>query len=175
VPFFLRLGSRMRGPARVPIGHLRRVLISNVVVSNADSRQAAIISGIPGHHIEDVRFDNIYIQHRGGGSKESAAVEPPEIENAYPEPNRFGPMPAQGFFIRHVKGIAMRDVEIKPVQADLRPAFVLDDVDGADFTHIKAPRNAEGSFALRNVKDFSVTQSRPVPDTYLEAVTQKTF
>jgi hypothetical protein len=175
VPFFLRLGSRMRGPAGVPIGQLRRVLISNVVVSNADSRQAAIISGIPGHYIEDVRFDNIYIQHRGGGSKESAAVEPPEIENAYPEPNRFGPMPAQGFFIRHVKGIAMRDVEIKPVQADLRPAFVLDDVDGADFTHIKTPRNAENSFVLKNVRDFSVTQSRPVPDTYLEAVTQKTF
>jgi polygalacturonase len=173
VPFFLRLGSRMRGPAGVPVGQLRRVLISNVVVSNADSRQAAIISGIPGHSIEDVRFDNIYVQHRGGGSKESAAIDPPEIENSYPEPNRFGPVPAQGFFIRHVKGIVMRDVTIKPIQEDLRPAFVLEDVDGADFTHIKAPRTPEGSFALKNVKDFSVTQSRTVPDTYLEAVTRK--
>ena len=175
VPFFLRLGSRMRGPSGVPIGQLRRVLISNVVVSNAGSRQAAIISGIPGHYIKDVRFDNIYIQHRGGGSKESAAIDPPEIENSYPEPNRFGPMPAQGFFIRHVKDIVMRDVTIKSIQEDLRPAFVLDDVDGADFTHIKAPRTPEGSFALKNVKDFSVVQSRPVPDTYLEAVTQKSI
>jgi hypothetical protein len=82
-------------------------------------------------------------------------------------------MPAQGFFIRHVKGIVMRDVTIKPIQEDLRPAFVLEDVDGADFTHIKAPRTPEGSFALKNVKDFSVTQSRTVPDTYLEAVTRK--
>jgi hypothetical protein len=163
----------MRGPAGVPVGQLRRVLISNVVVSNADSRQAAIISGIPGHSIEDVRFDNIYMQHRGGGSKESAAIDPPEIENSYPEPNRFGPMPAQGFFIRHVKGIVLHDVTIKPIQEDLRPAFVLEDVDGADFTHIKAPRTPEGSFALNNVKDFSVTQSRPIPDTYLEAVTRK--
>jgi hypothetical protein len=175
VPFFLRLGSRLRGPAGVPVGQLRRVLISNVVVSNGDSRQAAIISGIPGHSIEDVRFDNIYIQHRGGGSKESAAIDPPEIENSYPEPNRFGPMPAQGFFIRHVKGIVMRDVTIRPIQEDLRPAFVLDDVEGADFTHIKLPHNVENSFALKNVKDFSVVQSRPVPDTYLEAVTQKSI
>jgi hypothetical protein len=175
VPFFLRLGSRMRGPSGVPIGQLRRVLISNVVVSHADSRQAAIISGIPGHYIEDVRFENIYIQHRGGGTKESGEVEPPEIENAYPEPSRFGPMPAQGFFIRHTKGIDMRDVTIHAIREDLRPAFALHDVEGADFTHVKAPRNPEGSFALNNVKDFSVTQSRPIPDTYLDAVMQKTL
>src|SRR6185312_5319817 len=47
VPFFLRLGSRMRGPEGVPIGELRRVLISNVVVSNCASRQATLITGIP--------------------------------------------------------------------------------------------------------------------------------
>ena len=31
-PIFLRLGARMRGPAGVPVGALRRVLISNIVV-----------------------------------------------------------------------------------------------------------------------------------------------
>jgi hypothetical protein len=175
VPFFLRLGSRMRGPEGVPVGQLRRVLISNVVVSNAESKQAAIISGIPGHYIEDVKFENIYIQHRGGGTKESAAIVVPEIENVYPEPNRFGPMPAHGFFIRHVKGIDMRDIEIKPLQEDLRPAFVLNDVEGADFTHVKVPQNAGGSFALKNVWDFSVSQSRPTADTYLENETERTI
>jgi len=29
-PIFLRLGARMRGPAEIPIGTLKRVLISNV-------------------------------------------------------------------------------------------------------------------------------------------------
>ncbi len=48
VPFFLRLGSRMRGPKGTPVGELRRVLISNVVVSNCASRQATLITGIPG-------------------------------------------------------------------------------------------------------------------------------
>jgi polygalacturonase len=175
VPFFLRLGSRMRGPEGVPIGQLRRVLISNVVVSNAESKQAAIITGIPGHFIEDVKFDNIYIQHRGGGTKDSAAIVVSEIENAYPEPNRFGRTPAHGFFIRHVKGIDMRDIEIKPLQEDYRPAFVLNDVDGADFTHVKIPRKVGASFVLKNVRDFSVSQSRPTADTYLEHETEKTI
>jgi polygalacturonase len=173
VPFFLRLGSRMRGPEGVPVGQLRRVLISNVVVSNAESKQSAIISGIPGHFIEDIKFENIYIQHRGGGTKGSAAIVVPEIEDAYPEPGRFGQMPAHGFFIRHVKGIDMRDIEIKSLQEDHRPAFVLDDVDGADFTHVKVPGNAGDSFVLRNVREFSVSQSRPIPDAYLEHETGK--
>ena len=175
VPFFLRLGSRMRGPEGVPVGQLRRVLISNIVVSNAESKQAALISGIPGHSIEDLKFDNIYIQHRGGGTKPSAAMAVSELENSYPEPDRFGSLPAHGFFIRHVKGIDMRDIEIKPLQEDHRPAFVLDDVAGADFTHIKIPRNAGDSFVLKNVRDFSLFQSRPIADVYLEHATEKTI
>jgi hypothetical protein len=84
-------------------------------------------------------------------------------------------MPAQGFFIRHVKGIDMRDIEIKSLQEDHRPAFVLDDVDGADFTHVKILHNVGDSFVLNNVRDFSVSQSRPITDTYLEHETQKTI
>lgn len=175
VPFFLRLGSRMRGPEGVPVGRLRRVLISNIMVSNAESKQAALISGIPGHYIEDVKLDHIYIQHRGGGKKESAAAVVAELENAYPEPDRFGPLPAHGFFIRHAKDIDVRDIEIKPLQEDHRPAFVLDDVDGADFTHVKIPRNAGDSFVLKKVRDFSLSQSRPFADTYLENETEKTI
>lgn len=174
VPFFLRLGARMRGPEGVAVGQLRRVLISNVVVSNAESKQAALVTGIPGHYIEDLRFQNIYIQHRGGGTKEAAAISPPEIESDYPDPDRFGPLPAHGFFVRHVKGIEMRDIEIKPMAADLRPAFVFDDVDGADFTHVKLPGNGP-SFQLNKVKDFELMQSRPLADIYLDTVEQKTL
>jgi len=175
VPFFFRLGSRMRGPDGVPVGKLRRVLVNNVVVSGADSKQAALVTGIPSHYIEDIKFAHIYIQHRGGGGKEAGSISPPEIENAYPEPNRFGPMPAHGFFIRHARGVSMRDIEIQPLQEDIRPAFVLDDVEGADFAHIKLPRPTEASFVLKNAKDFSIVGSRPIPDTYLESAAEKTL
>ena len=174
VPFFLRLGGRMRGPAGTPVGELRRVLISNVIVSNCASRQATIITGIPGHYIEDIRLNNILVLHQGGATKEDAAVDPPELENVYPEPNRFGPLPAHGFYIRHVKGIQMRDVEVRPMKPDMRPGFVLDDVNGAEFIHVKVPQTPEAPFlALKNVKDFSITQSKPVPDTQLESAEQQ--
>jgi polygalacturonase len=97
------------------------------------------------------------------------------FENAYPEPNLFGALPAQGFFIRHVKGMAMCDVEIRSATADLRPAFVLDDVDGADSSRIKLPKGCSPAWVLKNVRDLNLAQSRPFPDTYLESVTQKSL
>ena len=176
VPIFLRLGSRMRGPAGIPVGKLRRVNISNVVVSNASSRYASILSGIPGHEIEDVRLSNITILSQGGGTRQDAAIEPPEKENSYPEPTMFGTMPAYGFFIRHVRDLEMSEVEVRTMKEDLRPAFVLEEVEGADFLHVKAQRAADvPTFALKNVQDFTVNLSRPVPDTHLDNVQQKTL
>ena len=100
-PIFIRLGSRLRGPKGTQVGAVRRVNISNIVCSNSTSEFGCILSGIPGHPIEDVTISNIYIQHRGGGTKEQAALTPPEKEAAYPDPAMFGAMPSQGFFIRH--------------------------------------------------------------------------
>src|SRR5262249_22481228 len=86
-PFFLRLGNRARGPKETtPVSKLRRVLISNVVVYNADPKYASIISGVPSSAIEDVRLSNIRIYYQGGGTKQQAALNPPENERDYPEP-----------------------------------------------------------------------------------------
>src|SRR5271165_5349101 len=83
VPLFLRLGARMRGPDGVPVGAIRRVLISNLVCSNAEPGICSIVSGIPGHPIEDLQLNDIYIQHRGGGTPEDAAIQPAENETKY--------------------------------------------------------------------------------------------
>src|SRR5215467_12068202 len=92
-PIFLRLGRRMRSPEGTPIGHLRRVNISDVVVYGADPRYASLITGIPNHDIEDVKLNNIRILYQGGGTREQAAIVPAESETEYPEPYRFGEMP----------------------------------------------------------------------------------
>lgn len=171
VPLFIRLGSRMRGPEGVPVGELRRVNISNIVASNCASRQCAIISGIPAHSIQDLRLTQMLVLHEGRGTKEDAAIQVPELENVYPDPNRFGAMPAHGFFIRHVRGIEMRDVEVRYTNEDLRPAFVLDDVVGADFIHIKAQHaTAAPTFVLKDVANFNTYESWPSSDTHLEKV-----
>ena len=155
-PIFLRLGSRNRGPKEsTKVGAMRRVIISDVVVYNADMKYASIISGIPGHMIEDVRLSNIRVYAKGGGTKEQAALEPAERENVYPEPSMFGDLPAYGFFIRHIKGLQMRDVEVSYLSPDLRPPFVLNDVIGAEFIHVKGQREANvPPFVLKNVTDF---------------------
>lgn len=173
-PLFIRLGSRMRGPKDTPVGAVRRINISNVVVSDAEAKFASIISGIPGHPIEDVRLSNIRIVYRGGGTKADAAIEVPERENNYPEPSMFGAIPAYGFFVRHVKGLEMRDVEVSFAKEELRPAFVLDNVKGVELRGLKAQRTADvPMFVLKNVEDFSVQQTKGVPDTRLERVVEK--
>ena len=174
-PIFLRLGSRDRGPKEtLTTGKLRRVIISNIVAYNADPKYASIISGVPGDDIEDVRFNNIRIYYQGGGTNEQAALSPPEKEDDYPEPVMFGEMPSYGFYIRHVKGLTMTDVEVSYIKDDARPPFVLDDVKGADFHRIKAQRNGTGpTFVLKAVSDFNTNQVWLVPDTRIEQAAQK--
>ena len=175
-PIFLRLGSRMRGPAGIPVGQLRRVNISNVIAYNADPRYSSIIAGIPGHDIEDVKLSNIRIYYQGGGTKEQAAIQPPERETNYPEPSMFGDLPAYGFFFRHVKGVELNNVEVSYIKEDLRPAFFLDDVKNADFFHVKAQQTANVStFVLKNVLAFTTHQVKGVADMHLERVDIKKF
>ena len=174
-PLFLRLGRRMRGPEGVPVGKLRRVSISNVNVYNADHHFASIISGIPGHDVEDIKLSNIRIYYQGGGTKEQAALDPPEKEKDYPEPSMFGDIPAYGFFIRHVDGIEMSNVEVSYMKEDLRPAFILKDVKKADFLNVKAQHEPDvPTFVLKNVEKFSTDQCQ-VPDMKLESGKQKEF
>jgi polygalacturonase len=175
-PIFMRLGSRMRGPAGVPIGTIRRILINNLVCSNAASNVSCIISGIPDHPIEDIRLENILIQHRGGGAAESAWLQLPEKEKEYPEPTMFGTTPSHGFFLRHVRHIRMCGVKVISQEADARPAFVLEDVESADFFQVKAPHPKTPGvpvLSLKDVRDFSIGRSKPVPDTEVDSVQKK--
>jgi polygalacturonase len=189
-PIFIRLGSRLRAPEGTPIGSLRRVSISNVVVHDAEPRFGSIITGIPGHDVEDIKLSNIRILYRGGLTLDQVAKQPadlvnnfffrapggvvpprepfdtPELEKNYPEPSMFGMLPAYGFFIRHAKGIELNNVEVGFMQEDRRPAFVLDQVNGVDFQHVKAQK-AEGvsTIVLKNVENFTSRGSTPLPDT----------
>ncbi len=169
-PIFVRLGSRMRGPAGVPVGVIRRLLISNVTCLNAAAPAiCSIITGIPGHPIEDLKLSDITILHQGGGTHADATLQLPERESEYPEPTMFGTTPSYGFFLRHVKGIEVSGIKIDCANPDARPAFALHDIHDADFRHIKMPATpGVPSFVLNDVTNFSVFRSNPVPDTDLK-------
>ena len=168
-PIFIRLGNRARGPGNPPVGTIRRVSIDNLVASGADWRYGSIVSGIPGHPVEDLRMSNIHIEQAGGGGAALVGSTPPEAEAKYPEPSMFGSMPSYGFFLRHVSGVEMSHVKLDFASPEARPAFVLADVVGARLDHVDAMRGAGGAalFELRRVSDFCVTESAGVADTRL--------
>lgn len=124
---FLRLGARMRSPEGTPMGSMKRIRISHVNAFGVDSRYSSIISGVPGHKIEDVTLSDISIYYKGGFSPADASSPVPEQEKAYPEPWMFGTVPAKGFYVRHATGIRFHNINFHYEQADSRPLFVTDD------------------------------------------------
>ena len=169
-PIFLRLGRRMRGPEGRSIGELRRVIISNVVIYNA-APKSVLILGLPEKDIEDVQLDNIKIYYKGGGTKEQAAINLPEDETGYPEPDNFGDTPAYGFFIRHVKNIKMSNIEVKYLNEDLRSPFILDDVKGAELNFIQADKaNDVSTFKLKDIEGLKIFKCESVKDTIMNHV-----
>ena len=160
-PLFLRLGRRMRGPAGVPVGTLKRILISDITSYNA-SPLPSIIAGVSDHPVEDVQIRDVILHQVGGGSVELAGRQPPDQENAYPEPTMFGELPASGFFIRHARNVEMSNVEIQTASADARPAFWLQDVDGADFFRMRMPPGR--AYALDRVAKFRSFGCRSMSD-----------
>jgi hypothetical protein len=74
-----------------------------------------------------------------------------------------------------VRNLEMSHVEIANTTPDARPAFYLTDVERADFFAITAPRNADGAFALHNVKDLRIGWSRAAADTAQASIEDKTL
>ena len=168
-PIFIRLGARLRGPEGTQVGAIRRVSISNIVSSETDGRACSLITGVPGHAIEDIQISHIVVRHPGGGMEHDAAIPVPEKADEYPEPTMFGTTPAHGFFIRHVKGIEMTQLKLQTTAVDRRPAIVLNDVEDAEFAQVKLPQPANvAAFALQDVRNFSLLHSRPLADTWIE-------
>lgn len=173
-PIFIRLGARMRGPDTIAVGHCRRIIIENVVAWNVDPKYGAIISGLPGHDIEDLQLSNIKIYYKGGEPKDSANRNVPEFEKDYPEPSRWGIMPSYGFFIRHAKNVKLSDVEVSYMNEDGRPPFILDDVKGAELLFIKAEKASRTpAVVLKNVSGINVQQVQGVKDARIKFADKK--
>lgn len=139
-------------------------------------KYGSIISGIPGHDIEDVTLDNIRIVFQGGGTQEQAAINPAEQEKGYPDPGHMGEMPSYGFFIRHVKGIELRNIDIRYEKEDQRPPFVLIDVKDIDLRNLRAQHAPSVPvFRMKSVTDFSLQQSLQLPDKKIAKTEQIEF
>lgn len=126
-PIFLRIDNRGRvvsGTPKPEPGTLSHIIIENVG-GERNFRQGAFVSGIFGHPVEDIYINNYRIAMSGGGTVETALRTVPEGEKFYPDAHRFlrDGLPAYGFFVRHARGITIRNAEVTPVDAEERPVI----------------------------------------------------
>ena len=176
-PIFIRLGNRGRlyerpiaqiykkdvKPEGAPVGVIRGVTIKDVTarVSGKDlDRQGIMITGIPGHRVQDVTLENIQIRFPGGGTREAAVRQVPEDIARYPEQYFFGVLPDWGLFVRHADGIRLRNLKLDCDAEDARPPAHLEDVsrwDARDLlingirTSVEPPLNQPGTHPAADV------------------------
>jgi len=113
---------------------------------------------------------------RGGVTAKQALREVSRFEKENPEPYRFGILPSCGFFIRHVDGIQLENVEVRFMEKELRPAFYLDDVKNAEFLFVKAQKEESiPSIALRNVSNLILFCSPGFDDRKIETIENDKF
>ena len=171
-PISMRLGERNRlvaGSLAVQPGIMRNIHISDIKATvnkaeryNDEERKrhnyivhTSSVCGVPGNYIQDVTIENIDITIVAGfpvATAEDALRMIPEVPKDYPENRMYGTLPSYGFYLRHVKGIQMKNITINQKQADGRPAFMLDDVHESDFEEISATNS-------RSSPVFSVKQN----------------
>ena len=100
---------------------------------------------MPDHPVENISFSNIHALLPGGGTAEEAkdvlaefTVE--NLKGRWPEVGGLrATVPAFGMYLRHVKGVTLRDVVIETVKPDARPAIVHVDVSDAKASNAPEP------------------------------------
>jgi polygalacturonase len=164
VPLFVRLGNRGRahyeGAPTPPVGTARNISISDIIAINAKSTGCSI-TGIPNHPLEDISLRNIHISFAGGVVVRPAAT-PKELEDQYPESTMWGQLPAYGFYVRHVKGLTLSDVDLSYDHEDIRPALTFSDVADVKISGltVMASPQAEAAMMLEKVSTVMISGSR---------------
>jgi Glycosyl hydrolases family 28 len=168
-PILVRLGSRLsvfrKGQdTQQQTGTLENVVIRDVQAVSSDTTQlkppsGILITGVPGHDIENLTLQNISIQLPGTGSAASARQAVPEAIDKYPEVKTFGPsVPAYGLWARHVKGLRLINLQFSLKENDLRPAIVIEDGKAVEISNCNLAQTtgAESLIRLENVTGATI-------------------
>ncbi len=99
-------------------------------------RQGIMITGIPGHCIENVELENIKISFPGGGTRQGAERIVPEDIARYPEQFFFGVLPSCCLYARHVKGLSLKNISMTLEKSDARLAIITDDAEAVRFVNV---------------------------------------
>ena len=127
-PIFIRLADRGRPYSKAHpvegIGSISGVVLHDILIDEAGPTGSSI-TGLSGHPVTDIHLHDIRIRHAGGQPETTAPTD--EKINDYPESTMWGILPAQGFWLNHVKDFLFRNVTVESVSPDARPVFVTAD------------------------------------------------
>jgi hypothetical protein len=149
-PIFMTFSQQracVDAPGLMPMKSLSQMVFTAISVDSSarGSESAIIMSGIPGHLIEDIVLSDITLKVGGGGTADEAQRRSlpeymPEMLDAHPWAHwpeyvhLGGAVPAHGVYARHMKDLTLRNLTIIPARADARPAVVCEDVHGLEIS-----------------------------------------
>jgi hypothetical protein len=168
-PILLRVTGKLRsGEPIKKVGAIRNVTISNVTVVDCKKGEegfprTCFISGQPDSPLENIKLENVTITYRGGGTEREAGSVVPE--SGHNSGHALGPLPASGFYIRHIKELTFKDVDVRFEKPDARPLFSVSDVNGLELDGLNS-RNSPSAKTLRieKIENFTVRRSPRLRD-----------
>ena len=117
------------------------------------------LNAVDGTYLENISFNDIHLTFGGGGTlEEGARRELPQIAGEY---FALGPIPAYGLYARNVRGLSMNNVRLRVATPELRPAIILDKVQGATLNGLSIDANEKAECAIRVMNASDVLLSRP--------------
>ena len=121
---FMLLADRKRNvEGRKPrIGSISNIHFKNIRGKNFTQQYPSIITGIPGHNIQNVTFENVDFEVKGGIDQNNQEVK--EYDGSYPDGHKYGVTNAYGFFIRHTDEVDFINCNITAELPDARDWLV---------------------------------------------------
>lgn len=163
-PIFIVLGNRGRkqvGDNAQPVGSIKHLLIKNIRATG-HSKMSSSITAYPGQYISDVKVENVTINTMGRGTLQEANMLLNEAPAAYPENRMYGQVyPASAFYVRHVKNLTLKQMNLRTRYPDYRPAVILDDVKGSKLSQLTIQMQAGDIPAIRLANSKNTFISHP--------------
>jgi hypothetical protein len=135
-------GNRTRWKAYDGSQRKASPIIAGYSLPAGDKVQGGLNFKLPdGNHtgyIKNVVFNDVKILVKGGNPPSDTAAAPPELGVGQYNVSNLKVQPAYGLWVRHVKGLTVKNCRFAFEKPDGRYAIYLDDVSGATVTGIKA-------------------------------------
>ncbi|MCE5327792.1 MAG: hypothetical protein LLG01_15405 [Planctomycetaceae bacterium] len=149
-PIFMTFGQQRAcvdaPPGVAPMQRMGNMTFSNIVADSSmcGKDSAIILVGLPGHCIENIALSDISLTTAGGAA--AGEIDPAPLPDLTLEQiGRWWPeyfcfkrtVPACGLYAAHLRGLTLRNVQLRTAAPDARPTVFCHDVPQADLGELK--------------------------------------